>query len=443
MKAYKSFIFESYGFDPASGRIELTYSLDGEVTFVETVTAGKTDMSKVDSAALERALFGLHLIGGASYYKTCCPKQIIVKSGKLTEEQALFWHDVYEKGLGEFFYKNKIDFRGLIKFPVDPEAPAPLPATRNPQPATNPLVPIGGGKDSMVTIELLRSAGIDVTLFRMGGHPIIESLAKEAELPLLTVERSLPASLFKLNEEGALNGHVPITGFLSFLGVVVSLLRGHDAFILSNERSANEGNVLYHGVEINHQWSKSAEFEKAFSDYLRRYVTPDVRVFSLLRPLSELHIAQLCAAFPQYLPLVTSCNANWKILKEKSAKKWCGVCPKCAFSFCLFSAFLDKRELVRMFGSNFYEDVELLPLYRELLGLAGFKPFECVGTPEETRAAFRMALDQREFSLTPAMKMYQKEVTSKPTDDDIKALLKPAKDHLIPDAYLPALHAAA
>lgn len=70
------------------------------------------------SLEAEAALFALHLAGGTSYYKTCCPKEIEVQSGKLNADQAAFWNTVYERGLGEFFYQNQIDFRKLIQFPI-------------------------------------------------------------------------------------------------------------------------------------------------------------------------------------------------------------------------------------------------------------------------------------------------------------------------------------
>ena len=306
---------------------------------------------------------------------------------------------------------------------------------------TNTLVPIGGGKDSVVTAELLRNIKADITLLRMGGHPFITQLAKEMKLPLLTVERHLSPTLFDLNAQGALNGHVPITAYLSCVTILISQLYGFDAVAISSERSASEGNVEFHGKEINHQWSKSLEFERAFQDYLQKYVTNTVQFFSMLRPLSELHIAKIFAQYPRYFSLTTSCNTNWRTIKERPKEPWCGVCPKCAFVFSLLAAFLSQKQVTEMFSKNLYEDVALLPLYRELLGLEGFKPFECVGTPEETKAAFLLAHERGDFEETAMMKMFVKDVL--PSTKDPKKLidecLTPSSDHTIPSEYLSAL----
>lgn len=451
MQQYDSFIFDSYNFDPATCRIELRYSLDDELKFAETLQLPPSQDSSPDSQVLNAALFALHLIGGISYYKTCLPKKIEIRSGQLTKDQAKFWNTVYEQGLGEFFFKNKIDFRGLINFPAtaSDSGSSVTTATRNQKPETNKraLVPLGGGKDSVVAAEILRAAGIDITLFRMGSHPVITELAKKMRLPLLEVDRRLDPLLFKLNTEGALNGHVPITAYLSFLTVVVAVIGGFDWIVMSNERSADEGNVEFMGKEINHQWSKSLEFERAFQNYVKTYITGEVDYFSLLRPWSEMQIAKRFADLAVYHTHATSCNANWKILTKNSLPPrervgergglWCGHCPKCAFVFAIMAPFLPRPTMERIFGKNLFADPSLLSLYRELLGLEGFKPFECVGTPGETKAALLLAQETGEWDNTAVIKMFLKEVL--PTIKNWQSLLDdvftPSKDHSIPPAY--------
>ncbi|MDB4978651.1 MAG: hypothetical protein JWM56_837 [Candidatus Peribacteria bacterium] len=493
MDTFKTFIFHSYVFLPAKGEIQLNYSLDGHVKFTEKIILPHVGFVAYDPDELERALFMLHLIGGISYYKTCLPKQMEIRSGILSKRETKFWNTVYENGLGEFFYQNKIDFTDLINFP---SATKPLLSVEeqlriveknnarmsklsgeqgtNDKPINEPtnqqiLVPIGGGKDSMVTIELLKKAGFDPVLFRMGSHPFIDKLAEIAKLPMLTAERHLSPTLFDLNAKGALNGHVPITAYLSAVTVVLSILYGFESVVMSNERSANEGNVWYLGKDINHQWSKGLEFEHMFQHYLETTVKTQVQYFSLLRPLSELAIAKLFSTYPQYFEHVTSCNTNWKYLKEnfekswpasqsadtdkaentqtstdskKSPKRggWCGKCPKCAFVFVLLAAYLPKDTLVTMFGKNLFDDETLIPLYRQLLDLEGFKPFECVGTPEETASAFILAHERGGWEQTPVMKMALEE-TGLPADVHalIEQELTPSDDHAIPQKYESAI----
>ncbi len=438
MQEYKSFIFDGYKFDEATGLLEMSYRLDDSIAFVETVRFPLKGMhyKKVDPVLLDRAFFALHLIGGISYFKTCCPRHIEVKSGTLTKEQATFWKTVYEHGLGQFFYENNIDFRDLIQFPVTAEeAPAPIHFVPN---RKKVMVPVGGGKDSAVTLELLRHADMSCTLLRMNTHPLIDQFVSVADETLLTIERSISPALFALNEQGALNGHVPVTAYLSFLSIVTCLLYGQKAAVFSCERSANIGSMMFYGMDVNHQWSKSLEFELLLQDYIRTYMTQDLPIFSLLRPLSELHIAKIFSNFPEYFPVTTSCNANWKLLEaDRSRERWCAKCPKCAFVFAMLAAFIPKEQLLEMFGKNFFEEEALFKYYRQLLGLEGFKPFECVGTPEETQAAFLLIRNRGEFNDTPVMQLFLRDQLPIIADAEsvISAALTPSTEHAIPGDY--------
>ncbi|PIR48703.1 hypothetical protein COU80_03300 [Candidatus Peregrinibacteria bacterium CG10_big_fil_rev_8_21_14_0_10_55_24] len=444
MEPYNSFIFASAAFDADERRAELRYSLDGVIKFLETVDfpAGVL-FQQVSLELVERALQALHLTGGASYFKTCCPKEISVESAPLDPRQAAFFETLYTRGLAEFFYRNHIDPTGRIRFPSEPKK-SPRPIIR-PKAPGRVLVPIGGGKDSIVAIELLKHAGHDVTLLRMNSHPLIDALAVELKLPMLTIERTLSPLLFTLNQEGALNGHVPITAYLTFASVLTAIIYGFDAVVLSNERSADEGNATVNGQSVNHQWSKSLEAEDLISAYIRDWITPDLAVFSLLRPWSELKIVEEFSRMPQYFPLVTSCNRNWKILEKGTGERWCGECPKCASSFALFAAFLPRKTLTEIFGSNLFDDPTLTLLYRELLGIEGLKPFECVGSREDIQAAFLLAHRRGELEETPAMQLFLKESLPTITDPDalIQRALSPSKEHRIPAPFLPALDAHA
>ncbi len=451
MKQYSVFHFSGYNWIPHSRKVVLRYALDNAISFEETLILPDEPLTKhleERSGMIERTLLALHLIGGISYYKTCLPKTMHMGSGKLTRQEGNFWNSVYENGLGQFFYENDIDFRGLINFPVDDKRKplTPKPPNYQPRIPAQPriLVPIGGGKDSMVTLELLKKSASNVTLLRMGGsHPIIDELAHASGLPLFNVKRLLSGNLFDLNAEGALNGHVPITAYLSVLSILIALLYDFDAVAISAERSASEGNLVWKGLEINHQWSKGLEFEKAFRRYLKECIGTDVQYFSALRPFSELKIAEIFSRYPQYFDRVTSCNRNWKILTsgQRSAvsgqRPWCSTCSKCGFVFAILAAFIPAKKLVPMFGKNLFNNADHLPLYRELLGIKKFKPFECVGTPEETKAAFLLAEKRGNFNDSPVMKMFQAEIRTTLMDPEtlIEKTLKPSSEHCIPKEF--------
>lgn len=401
--SYERFIFDSYHFDTEARRIELHYSVDDAFHFTETFTlAPHTPLTHARDADVDRAVFALHIAAGISYFKAFCPPQIEVRSGKLSVAQADFWDEFYTRGLGEFFYQNKIDYHGLIHFPVSNDAPRPLPFIVPPEPK-RALVPFGGGKDSQVTAELLRERGLDITLFRMQPHRFITELAEVNHLPLLEVTRTLDPQLYELNKQGALNGHIPITGIVTFLTMVVALLNGFDSVFFSNERSSDYGNVEYLGLEVNHQWSKSNEAERMLRDYIEAYITHKSQYLNLLRPLSDLHIAKLFTRKPTYFAHVTSCNRNWlwqQLDENPNQGRWCGECDKCAFTFAMFAAFLPLERVVDIFKKNLYDDATLLPRYRQLWGAETFKPFECVGTPEETKAALYLATRQEDYATT-------------------------------------------
>jgi len=114
-----------------------------------------------------------------------------------------------------------------------------------------------------------------------------------------------------------------------------------------------------------------------------------------------------------------------------------------ASTFALFAAFISKDQLVEIFGKNLFEDPMQGILYKQLLGIEGNKPFECVGTVDEMRTAFLLAHEQGNLDDTPAMQNFINQVL--PNIKDPEALkekeLSPGTDHSIPKEFLSALHA--
>jgi hypothetical protein len=343
-----------------------------------------------------------------------CPEKIQVETVRLNREQANFWNTVYTKGLGEFFYQNKIDFRGLVQFPFeeDVEPASAISFERR----DRCLLPFGGGKDSIVSAEQLKARGKTFDLYWMGNFPLLEKIVASMGLKPLVVKRELDPNMMQQSKDGDVpyNGHIPISTLYTFIGLLTCLLFDYRYVVLSNEHSANFGNVMYLGQEINHQWSKSLEFERLMQDYVRRFITPDVTAFSLLRPYHEIEIVRQFVQYPNYFGLFSSCNRNFTISKtapEREGKAyWCGECPKCAFVFALLSAFLPKAQLVGIFGKNLFADPALRPVYRELLGLEETKPFECVGTPDEVRYALWRACERGEYQDDPIMRLFVEQV---------------------------------
>lgn len=398
IKNYQTFIFEDYEFIENEKKIVLTYSYDSELFFREEFTLEFDLIDNYDKDTLDRALYGLWVTAGISYFKACLPPKIEFKKGKLDEKQKAFFEKLYYQGLGEFFYRNDIDFRNKIQFPTTETSEL---SSLLPSPSLQgSIVAIGGGKDSLVTAETLKEAGEDFETWTVGDYPFFEPMLGKIGKNHLSIKRKIAPELLELNKQGALNGHVPISAILAFLSVVTAILRGKQNVILSNEGSANEENTVMHGMKINHQYSKSLEFEKDFQDYVHEYISPNIEYFSLLRPLSEFQIAKLFVekCFETYKHDFSSCNRNFKLTDKNENWQWCGKCPKCAFVFLLLSAFLSTKGLTDLFqGKNLFDDTKLASTFNELLGNDGHKPFECVGSYADCNRALKMVKEKGEF----------------------------------------------
>jgi len=425
----KSFIFDSYRLDKHSGRIDFFYAFDNGLRFKESISlpAKKLNRPGIDNKILDKVLFNLHLVIGIGYYKAYCPRKIIIKSGRLNREQAAFWNKLYTKGLGEFFYKNKLDYRGLINFPFSHFSEKPIKKVFK----DRCLSPIGGGKDSCLAAEKLMAVGKEITLISLRDSSIQKETAALIGRPQIVVNREIDPLLFELNRQGAYNGHIPISAIYSWITILMAVIDDYRYIVFANEASANYGNVKYLGEEINHQYSKSFEFEQDLAAYLKNNICPGLEYFSILRPFSELKIASQFTRYEKYLPAFSSCNRNFKI-NNPASTRWCGECPKCAFTYTLLSAFKTKAELKKIFSRNLFADKKMLPLFQELWGEKRIKPFDCVGTPEEVKAAMLLAAAEGSYKQDMAMKYFLAKIAPKIKD----------KEKLIDDAFaLNPLHA--
>ncbi|HAL50149.1 MAG: hypothetical protein UU40_C0001G0022 [Candidatus Uhrbacteria bacterium GW2011_GWD2_41_121] len=388
------FEFKGYALNTKNKQITFDYSIafsnQESLNFTETIILPRLPKG-VTQESLRVFLEPLHLILGISYYKLYCPPKI--KLGfKLSKEQAEFWHTVYKKGLGEFLYRNKLDPKIIAKFPASNIKPCPVLIPVQ----DRCLLGIGGGKDSIVAAELLKENKHDFSSFLVETQrqdPICEKVIKTIGKPSIKIKRVLDPKLFEPHTD-SYNGHIPISAIFALLGLLSAALYDYRFVLVGNEYSSNFGNLTYKGQTINHQWSKTSEFEAMLQDYTRKYITPDIVYTSALRQFYELRIAMMFAKYTKYHHLFTSCNRSFKVHKERTHTLWCGECPKCAFTFLMLAPFLPKTELASTFGKNLLADESLIPLYRDLLGMGNLKPFDCVGTFEESRAAFSMASDK-------------------------------------------------
>lgn len=388
------------------------------------------------TAPSPRLLRLLALAAAPSYYKTCVPRTIRVPSG-LTPTERRFLTEVVAHGLGEFAYRNDVPeaLRPTIEAPPLEEHPAATAPVTDP---VRPLVAVGGGKDSVVTIESLRAMGVSPTLFSVNSYAPIEATAAAAELPLVVARRSLDPALFELNAAGALNGHVPVTAVNSVVGLLVAERLGLDAVVFSNEASSSFGNVSWAGVEVNHQWSKGIDFERLL---VEASAGVEVRYFSFLRPLTELAIMRRFGQLTDYHRVFTSCNRAFH-LDPARRRLWCGECPKCHFVFLCLAPFVPRPELEAIFGGrDLFADPDQREGFLELLNADGrMKPFECVGEPDECRAALTLTSRRDDWAGHPFFA--DPAVAACLVDESaVRAAFAFADDHLLPQAYEKAARA--
>lgn len=376
----KSFHFSSWKFEKskATFNYRIDFTNRAPLNFSETLIFPKHE--KIHTELEQRIFDSLHLILGISYYKLYIPSRVKL-SQKLNKEQADFWTTVYRKGLGEFCYRNKINPKKLAKFPSSKLSIAPLAFPRK----NRSLLGIGGGKDSIVAGELLKENKEDFSAFLLEtqkSEPIAEAVIKEMKVPSLKIQRFLDPQIFQ-KHEGSYNGHIPISAIFAFTGLAASALYNYKNTIVGNEYSSNIGNAK----NVNHQWSKSAEFEAMFQNYIHKFITKDINYFSLLRQFYEIRIAELFARHKNYFPIFSSCNRNFKVSEWSGDPMWCGECAKCVFVFTILSPYISKPELIRIFGKDLFADPKLKQMFKDITGRGKIKPFDCVGTFEEARAA--------------------------------------------------------
>ena len=389
---YPQFTYESFSYQAIDGDLVLRFrfSTGPEIRFepeIRIKSIAQSGIDSIDPAGLDVLAFHLGLIEMLSYWKATCSPEIVVKAGAMNAEQVGWWKDLLLRGMGEFFYVNGIDFRrpDFVEIRVASKSGD---AQRYDKPLSDrTLVMASGGKDSALTLQLVQEAGLEFNCLMLNPLPAASALIAKAgcRSPVI-VTRTIDPRLLELNKRGFLNGHTPFSALLSFLGVTCAVLLDYRSVIVSNERSSNEANVEFLGTQVNHQYSKTFEFEQRFRYYSRKYLASGVDYLSLLRPLYEIQIIRLIAGYPELLPIFRSCNRN------QFEGSWCGRCPKCISVFTLFYPFLSNSELLATFGDDFFEREDAIPVLRQLAGTSGHKPFECVGTHEETIGALYLGL---------------------------------------------------
>ncbi len=393
-KQYPEFCYQSFKYTQNHNELEIvfefTMGIDHRFTpkHIFQIPEG-ISLNDIPKNELDLMVFHLGMVEIISYWKSACPPRLIIKDFQLNTEQIAWWKKLYYEGLGEFFYLNSIetsmdDFMEICCKEAE-EMPNPTNSTLK----EKVMVPIGGGKDSVVSLEVLKETSHKLVPFVINPRGATLDSIKNAGFSKdesFFTKRTIDKHLLELNAQGFLNGHTPFSAMLAFLSLIAARFNKAKYIALSNESSANESTVS--GTNINHQYSKSYEFEEDFRNYYQKYIHKDLEYFSFLRPISELQIASLFGQFKHHHLSFRSCNVGSK------ENIWCGNCPKCLFTYILLSPFIPRKDMLQIFGKALLSDVKLKPDFLELRGLAETKPFECVGTVGEVEMSLKNAQEE-------------------------------------------------
>lgn len=410
---YKEFYFNSYVIkeDEEAIYLEYEFEIPGLTKFNPKlrILKKKLKIKDIKSKYAQNMVFHIGLIELISYWKSTCSPNIIIKCGYLNEEQIKWWKKLYFYGLGELFYTNniKVNIEDFVSIKCTNKINE-LEYEKIEDISEGYIIPIGGGKDSVVTLETLKvNRSADYCLI-INPKPVTLKCAQIAGFEnnnIIEIYRTIDKNLISLNEKGFINGHTPFSAMLAFVSYFVAYLLSKKYIALSNENSANESNIL--GEKVNHQYSKSFEFECDFEQYSNKYLKAPVKYFSFLRPLNELQIAKLFAREEKYHLVFKSCNVGSK----NKEWNWCCNCAKCLFAYIILSPYLYKEKLVKIFKEDMYEKEDLLKTFLELTGNGETKPFDCVGTFEEVNFAISKTIEniEKENKRLPYLLKYYKE----------------------------------
>ena len=389
---YPEFSYNWYKIEENENEYKIIYEFEivGLSKFNPTWTIPKADCSlanKPNLKLLENMVFNLGMVELVSYWKITCSPNVNVKNIFLNQKQINWWKKLYFYGLGEFFYKNNIktnidEFMNITSGTTKLQKFSTNAINDTKEEFTGALVPIGGGKDSIVTLDVIKDDFKDNMCYVINPRGATEETAEIAgygEDKRCYVRRTLDKNMLELNKQGYLNGHTPFSSIVAFSALIVAYLNKKKYIVLSNEASANESTI--YEEEVNHQYSKSYEFEQDFNEYVKENILDGIEYFSLLRPISEYQIAKHFAKLPKFYKIFKSCNAGSK------ENKWCANCPKCLFVYIILSPFMKREDMINIFGEDLLEKESLKETMEMLSGIQKNKPFECVGSRDEVNTA--------------------------------------------------------
>lgn len=315
----------------------------------------------------------------------------------VTPEFCHLWKYIFHKIWAQWRWEND---------DPDYQGPSFSPTAKQPGPPVCEITPgevnflqfCGGGKDSLVAIKLLERAELLFDSFTYSSscyglakpqHDLLGMLLKQGtpravrrqwifddflDSPVLQLYKDTPTQNLTAAE----------TPSSVFAALPYALQHGYTHLSLGHERSADTGQVFWEktGEDVNHQWGKSLEAETMLNSYVRKHLVSNLSYFSILKAIYDVLIFNLVRADVELLKYAHSCNIE---------KPWCKKCPKCAYVWLSYMAWLPTEKVDSVFGNvNLFDLEENQTTFIQLLGQADRLPFECIGQKGETQLAFEL-----------------------------------------------------
>lgn len=301
--------------------------------------------------------------------------QVVIRTANLNNDQINFWRDFMINIAGQKFFLEK---RKFSKLPKKIITSGPRFSKKRFSVKDKLILGLGGGKESLTTEAIFLKSGLDFDEIMVGNSNFFKKRNKKIK-HFTKLGKKVFEVLSAVQKDDIFYSRTPMAVPIVFRLILISLLfcykYGYKYVVMATERSSNYGNVLWDSIMVNHQYDKSSVFLKKVNNYIHNYITPSVDYFSSFEGLYEYKIAQIFSKFPEYLEYLISCNL------ATIKKPWCLNCPKCAFTYLLLCAFFDKEKINQVVSTDLFDRLDL---FKPLMVPGEIKPFECVGTKEET-----------------------------------------------------------
>lgn len=385
-------------FDFNKNRISFTHYVDQHKFDTIIVYDDIIDFKILEDEYGEHFIYGLLIqIGILLGIKYCSlvPRYYDVKkySSYLNNDIIQVFNILYNKVFAQHKFENNLaDYIGPEILTINTEFDTAFSPVKISEGKTKLLVCNGGGKDSLLSIKLLENTNETFSTIQYS-HSIYGKSEIQHSLINKITNLSPAKTQHKMDiTDNFLNGDIlkyfpkikTLCGAESFNSVFqiipIMLSYGYSYLVQGHELSAEEGNFFWEKINgvVNHQWEKCFEAENLLNDYIRNNLITNFNHFSILRPFYDYMIFNLLKKDQQYLKYTNSCNID---------KPWCKRCPKCAYVWLGFMAYMDIEVVDEIFHENLFNTPELEDTFLGMMGLKEHKPFECIGQTDEIKLA--------------------------------------------------------